>query len=632
MLSPRTIVYQYGIGLIRRTLLIMVGRIKHAIGMSALLMLCSSLIAADNPIDMGDAPTEARLKVDIFYLASKECEGRGPATQGIDRAANHIANQFKAAGLKALGADNSFFQPFTIPGMILDAPAKLAFRGPGESKIEPKAGEFTANALTTGGELKDVPVVFAGYGIKSGELKYNDYDNLDVRDKLVLVLRDTPKAGKAEAKTWEPLGSLTKKIQTAEKEGAAGLVFVNDSATADDELPDHSWLAYQRQPTGKIPVYHLARKVAESLFEKSDKSLEDREAAIVENLKPESGDLKGVTASGQIKATFGKIPLKNVVGVVEGNGPLANETIVVGSHYDHLGYGGTGGSLARVKKPVVHPGADDNGSGTTAMMELARRFASMKDRQGRRVVFMAFSGEELGLFGSKHYCENPLLPLDKTVAMLNLDMVGRLPRDMNTGKDLLLVEANTTAKEWNGIVEKLNEKHGFKLKMDSKGIKGDSDHFSFYKKNLPVLFLWTGIHPDYHRPTDVAEKIDLPGMRKIVNIGTDLVKELSTTTSPPKYQKTTEGGGGGSARGPRIGIMPDYNSDKEGVLLEGVSDGGPAEKAGLKKGDLIVEVAGKPVKDLMVYLSVMTTQKAGQEVEFVVLRDGKRVTIKVKPE
>jgi hypothetical protein len=611
----------------------MTGRIKLAIGLSTLLMLCGTLVGAD-ALDPGNAPTEGRLKADIFYLASKECEGRGPTTGGLDKAADYIANKFKEAGLKPGGKDGSYFQPFTIPGMILDGQAKLTLTGPGDKKLELKQGEqFQPMGLAGGGELKDAPLVFAGYGIKSETLKYNDYADLDVRDKVVVVLRDSPRAGKSDSKAWEQFAAMTKKIQTAEKEGAVGLLLVNDSSTADDELIDFKWTSILRgRPASKIPAFQISRKVADLLLEKTGKTIAEREAEFVKEVKPASLELKGWTASGDLPSKAGTIPLKNIVGIVEGNGPLANETVVVGAHYDHLGYAAAGGSMARVKKPVMHNGADDNASGTTAVMELARRFAAQKDRQGRRIVFMTFSGEELGLLGSKHYCEHPLIPLDKTVAMLNLDMVGRMPRDENTGKDKLLVEGNTTSKEWNGLVEKFNEKHGLQLKLDSKGIMPNSDHASFYFKGLPVLFFWTGYHADYHRPTDTPDKINIEGMRKVVNLSTDALTYLATTENPPKYQKTNVVGGGGRADGPKLGFQPGYLSGKEGVLIEAVVDGKAADKAGLKKGDLIVELAGKPVKGLEEYMAVMATQKAGQEVDIVIIRDDKKQTVKVKPE
>ncbi len=614
----------------------MTGRIGRILGLLGLLSLSGSLVAAEK-LNITPESTEGRLKADITYLASNECEGRGPTTRGIDLAADYIANRFKEAGLKPAGVDGSYFQPFGLPGMILEKPATLTLTTPGAKPTDLKTGEqFQPMGLSSGGTFKDAPLVFAGYGIKSETLKYNDYADLDVRGKVVVVLRGNPKEGKTDARAWElTVGSFNSKVQTAEKAGALAILIVNDKPTAEDPLLDFNFTAVLRggakSPPTKIPAFQISRKLGEELLAKSGQSLADREAEIVKNLKPSSVELKGYTVSGTLASKPGQIPLKNIVGVVEGKGPLADETVVVGAHYDHLGYGGAGGSMARLKKAVTHNGADDNGSGTTAMLELARRFAALPDRQGRRIVFMAFSGEELGLLGSAHYCKKPIFPLEKTVAMFNLDMVGRLPKDEKTGKDRLLVEANTTAKEWSALLDRWNEKHGFEMRR-SRSLMPNSDHYSFYSKGLPVLFFWTGTHPDYHRPTDTAEKINIAGMRRIVDLSDDVISYLATTTTPPTYQKAQIVGGSGRPSGPKLGIMPGYASDKEGVLIEDVVKDGAAEKGGLKKGDLIVELAGKPIKNIETYMAVMATQKAGQEMEVGVIRAGKKQALKLKPQ
>lgn len=613
-------------------------RIGKLLGMLGLLSAYSSLIAAEK-LDLTNNSTESRLKANITYLASNECEGRGPTTKGLDLAADYIANQFKEAGLKPAGVDGTYFQPFGLPGMVLESPAKLTLTGPdGKAEALKQKEQFEPMGVSGGGEFKDAPIVFAGFGIKSETLKYDDYAKLDVRDKVVLVLRHHPREGKADARAWEmTVAALTSKIQTAEKAGAVAVLIVNDRTTAEDPLLEFSFTSVLRgaggkaAPPTKIPAFQVSRKLADQLLAKTGKTIAELEEAIVKDLKPASVELKGWTLAGSLPSKPGSIPLKNVIGVVEGKGPLANETIVVGSHYDHLGYAGAGGSLARVKKAVMHNGADDNASGTTAMLELARRYAARTDRQGRRLVFMAFSGEELGLLGSAHYCKSPIFPMDKTVAMVNLDMVGRLPKDEKTGKERLLVEANTTAKEWEGLLDRWNEKHQFEMKR-SKSLMPNSDHYSFYNKGVPVLFFWTGTHPDYHRPTDTAEKINITGMRRIVDLSDDVIDHLVATNDPPKYQKAAVVGGGGRAAGPKLGIFPGYLNDKEGVLLEDVAKNGAAEKAGMKKGDLIVEIAGKPVKNIETYMSIMATQKVGQEIDVVVVRSDKRQTIKVKPE
>jgi Peptidase family M28/PDZ domain len=327
-----------------------------------------------------------------------------------------------------------------------------------------------------------------------------------------------------------------------------------------------------------------------------------------------------------------KVTLKNVIGVQEGHGPLAKETVVVGAHYDHLGFGGAGGSRASLRKMAIHHGADDNGSGSTSILELARRFGAIPKREGRRLVFMTFSGEELGLLGSKHYCKSPLYPLVDTVAMLNLDMVGRLKLDDKSKKDKLLIEAANTAKLFGEVLDTLNKKHDFEM-VRSTEMLPNSDHFSFYQKEVPVLFFWTGLHADYHRPTDTSDKINVRGMRRVVDLSEDVLAQLATSESRPVYIKVKVAGGGGRGDGPKLGIMPgNYGEKGEGLLIDDVGAGGPAAKAGLKGGDVIVEMAGKPVKNIQTYMQIMGTQKKGDTIDVIILRDSKKQTVKVKLE
>jgi hypothetical protein len=357
--------------------------------------------------------------------------------------------------------------------------------------------------------------------------------------------------------------------------------------------------------------------------------LRDIEHGIDRDLKPHSFDLTGWSAGLEVRMHRGVVTLKNVVGTLPGAGPLARETVVVGAHYDHLGYGGAGGSRSRSRKMEIHHGADDNGSGTTALMELARRLGAMKGRAGRRLVFVAFSGEELGLFGSKHYCKEPPFALADTAAMFNLDMVGRLRTDDKSGKEKLLVEGNATAKTFDALVDEVNRKYDFAVQK-SAALAPNSDHFSFYQKKVPVLFFWTGYHPDYHMPSDTADKINVPGMRRVVDLSEDVLTELATVKKRPEYVAVKIAGTGSPTGGPRLGVMPGYAAGGEGMLIEEVVDGGPAIRAGLKAGDRVVGIGDKPVKNVQTYMQAMSAQKKGSTIDVHVLRDGKKQMIKVK--
>ena len=273
---------------------------------------------------------------------------------------------------------------------------------------------------------------------------------------------------------------------------------------------------------------------------------------------------------------------------------------------------------------AIHHGADDNASGTTALIELARRFGAEKDRQGRRLVFIAFSGEEMGLLGSKYYVEHPLFPLESTVAMVNMDMVGRLSMDPKTEKGKLEVGGTGTAKEFDALIDKLNAKYGFEVKKNKSGV-GPSDHTSFYLKGVPVFFLFTGLHKQYHKPTDMVDLINFAGMSRITDMAEELVRQLASESPRPEYVK---GMGsqftGGRMSVPRLGFMPgNYDDDADGVLIGSVTKGGPAEKGGVKDGDRIVAVAGEPIKNMTMYMTVMGKQKRNQPVEITVDPQGR---------
>jgi C-terminal processing protease CtpA/Prc len=262
------------------------------------------------------------------------------------------------------------------------------------------------------------------------------------------------------------------------------------------------------------------------------------------------------------------------------------------------------------------------------LMELARRFAQ-KGKNSRRLVFIAFSGEESGLLGSEHYVKNPLFPLVDTVAMLNMDMVGRLRADKDEPqKDLLEVWGTGTAKTFDKLLDGFNKAHNFKLKKVPTG-SGPSDHSSFYSQKIPVYFFFTGTHPDYHKPSDTADKINVAGMKRIADLVEEAGAHLMNAADRPEYVKVQ----GGPARpspfdGPRLGIQPGYG-EEDGVPVKAVTAGGPAAKGGIKEGDRIVEIAGKPVKNMTAYMAVMGVQKKGESIQVGVVREGKKVNVKV---
>jgi hypothetical protein len=600
------------------------------------LVLCVPLMLAAEKVAPAPArrdDAEARMRRDITFLASDECEGRGPGTKGIDKAADYIADQFKKAGLKPGGEVGGYFQPFTINANVLDAPAVLVLQGPQRQTIALKQGvQFWPMALGGSGSDK-ASAVFAGYGISNDKADYDDYDDIDVAHKVVVLLRGAPRtADKDRTRELMKGAPFSIKVANAEKHEAAAVLIVNDadSARDGDDLLDFNYTAFSRS-AGKIPVLHVRRSVLETMLPGGVDALTALEKDINRDLKPRSRELSGWTVRVEVKQHRGTIDVKNIVGVVEGAGPLAHETVVIGAHYDHLGYGGGGGSMSPIKKMVVHHGADDNASGTTALMELARRFAAQRNRQGRRLVFIAFSGEELGLYGSEYYCKHPLYPLEDTAAMYNIDMVGRLRKDKDSGKDKVLTEGCGTAKSFRALLDKLGEKYDFKMVNTASGM-GPSDHASFCHKQVPVLFVWTDYHADYHRPGDTSDKINVAGMRRIAEFSQDAVAELARMDKPEYIKVKTASGGISKYEGPTLGIRPSYSDEAEGLLIEDVVEGRPGAAAGMKAEDRIVSIDGKPVKNIQTYMKLMGEHKKGQTIEVGILRGGKKRTLKVKLE
>jgi hypothetical protein len=336
---------------------------------------------------------------------------------------------------------------------------------------------------------------------------------------------------------------------------------------------------------------------------------------------------------GKEKKTFTGI---NIIGVLPGQDPiLSSEVVVFGAHYDHLGLGGQG-SLS-TDSTAVHHGADDNASGSSALIELARMLSALKTNK-RTVVFIAFSGEEEGLFGSKHYVNNPTFPLEKTIAMLNMDMVGRL----KDGK--LTVGGIGTAKEWKAIVEEINSTRNspngkkingpvrFNLQLSEDGF-GPSDHASFYGKQIPVLFFFTGTHVDYHKPSDTAEKINYVGLGDVAGYVLDIFRALDSNVARPTYQtaKSSDQNTGRRGFSVTIGVIPGYGDDGTGMMLDGVRENSPAAVAGMKEGDKVVAFAGKEIKNVQDYTAALGGLQADTEYEIVIVRKGERLFLKVKP-
>jgi hypothetical protein len=613
--------------------------------LSALVLLFLVQVQVTSQSSSG---VEKRLTADLRFLTSAECEGRGVGSKGLELAADHIERQFVNARLKPGGPNGSYYQPFQlITNVKRGAGNRLVVKGPlGQTITLEQDRHFSVWPLGGNGKA-EAPVVFAGYGITSTNPRYDDYAGLDVAGKVVLVLSGTPRDGHDYADVFAEAGfdgSLAAKLANAVKHKAAGLIFVKRGlGKSGDSVAGGS---PREGDTIALPAAEIQRSLANAMFASTGGlGLDDTERLIEADLKPRSMPLPGWTCKLETEVTLTKVPVKNVIGVLEGSGPLAKETVVIGAHYDHVGYfgtvanalskpagystpggiGGAGFPLAQLWVSAIHHGADDNASGTVAVTELARRFGAQKDRQGRRLVFIAFTAEETGLVGSFYYCRRPAFPLKDTTTMVNMDMIGRLQDDK------LLVGGLGTGKPFPAMIDKLNHKHRLNLVKEPAGT-APTDNTGFYLKKVPVVWFFTGFHEQYHRPTDRLETINVSGLSRIIDLVADVITEVSALPTRPEFAKT---GGIDRAKtlwssAPAVGMIVDRRPGSDGVMVQAVVPNTPAARAGLQNGDRVLAIAGKNIGDVSVFLALTRSLNPGQTVDIVFDRAGKKSTIKLQ--
>ena len=563
--------------------------------------------------------TAQELLSHISFLASDELKGRMTGSDEILLAAEYIKSEFIKYGIKPV-FDNSYFQEFQfIAGIELGSNNSVKFSMKEGEIIPTLKSDFIPVSFSGEAGVKG-KIVFAGYGISSAKVNYDDYRDIDVKDKIVVVLRNHPEHSNPQSK-FNEYSSLRYKASTAKEKGAIGIILVNGYEFENDNLVQ---LKYDKAPILKdFAALHIKREFIEKLFSSAGLSLKEVQKLIADSVKPASIELNAVA---EIQTEIKEIQkvCRNVAGLLPGNDPvLKNEFLIIGAHYDHLGMGEVG-SLFRGEEPQVHNGADDNASGTAGVLELAQKFSSINTELKRSIIFIAFSGEELGLLGSNYFVNHSSIPHEKMVSMFNMDMIGRLNEEKS-----LIVYGTGTSSIWKEQLEK-NNQFGFKLAYNDEGF-GPSDHSSFYAKNIPVLFFFTGVHHDYHRPTDDVEFINTDGHEDIVRFIYQVASNIVTGESKPDYisvpRKEME-----SARAWRVyvGTVPDFASTSEGFKISGVNDGSPAAIGGMKAGDIINSFAGKTVNNIYDYVYALQECSPGDEVEVVVTRNGEKLNLKIK--
>ncbi len=644
---------------------------SKSIGALFSLLLSAAFTASSFAQQPAATPSVDRLRQVIAYLASDALEGRRTGTPGANDAAHYIAGEFNRFGLRpglqmarparTRGETQArYLQPFPYVSQVELGGNNLFLINPGKADDIAfyRVGEdWMPLGFSSNGSVKSSEMIFAGYGISSGELKYDDYAASDAKGRVAIVFAGTPDGDNPHGQ-FALAGGIRFKVAAARAAGAqAILIIASEEKLNEDRL---ARLSYDNSGEAGIPVLVISRRLAAKLlgavnhdlssFEKSaDVRTMHPSRTAPSNINPtttliperqdERLPVAGLKMDLSVNVLRHESPSFNVVGILPGTDPkLKSEAIVIGAHYDHLGMGGEGsGSLSA--KTGIHHGADDNASGVAGLIELARMLSSQKLR--RTIVFIAFSGEEEGLIGSNYYVNHPIVPLTNTVAMINMDMIGRLKENQ------LIIGGIGTASDWRSLVNDKNALAGlraaqattnsvwvaqpFVLTLNEDGY-GPSDHSSFYGKQVPVLFFFTGSHNDYHKPSDTAEKINYEGEARIVALVSDIVRDVDKNDKRPTYTvaKSESQGRTGGFR-VYLGTIPNYAEANDGLRLDGVREDSPASKAGLEAGDRIVKMGGHGVKNVYDYTFALGEMKAGQEYEVEIFRGSKQLTLKITP-
>jgi len=574
---------------------------------------------------------EQRFHDHIDYLASDKLEGRGVGSPGIELAADYIADQFADIGLEPSGDDGTYFQtfPLTLHRTLTDE-SRLAFDG---DKIERRQGtdfipfNFSSDDGFSGG------VVFCGYGITNPDKTFDDYKDIDLTGKVALMLDGEPPSWAGDDGQPTRHAMHREKVYNAKDRGAVAVLFVSPKPAEGESDRLTEFIAEGADAYG-IPAFHITRAFADDRLTAARVGSLDELQQKLDAGGYGSSQLAHVQASG--KAGFKKTsaPTRNVLGIRRGTGPPADEFVIIGAHYDHLGIRKpmkrkfkAGKLLADDAGPQIHNGADDNASGVSGLIEIARMFAAAPPK--RSILFIAFTAEESGLHGSKYYIDHPSAPLEKTAAMLNMDMIGRL----KPGDDHVQVFGVQCGKGFMEVLEPAGRSVGLAI-APAVDEGGRSDHATFFRKQIPSLHFFSGNHSDYHQPGDDSDKINAAGGAKITKLVYETARSLADRDSRPEFQviksEKKEQPAGTTTFRVVMGLTPNYADDgKPGMAVDAVSSEGPAELAGMKAGDRIVRIGGKSVANVYDYMAATRNNKAGDVVDVVVLRDGREQTLKV---
>ena len=559
--------------------------LRPALTVLALLLTGLVPLRAQECVPIASGAVE-RLQADVYYLASDDLQGREAGTEGEQLALAYISDRFEALGLKPMGEDGNFVQPFPfyVPVRI-DMATQLQLAG----QVLEIGEDFYPLAYSANGTLENRELVQAGFGIEAPELGYSDYEaGASYEGKVVVINYSSPDGVHPHSK-YIAYHDLEKRVQTATEKGAAGLIVYNPDRNLTDPNP-----SFTRILGRQLPVVFLRSHRAHLL----------EEATAVDQLAVQ---MEEQTRTGH-----------NVAGLLDRE---AEQTVIIGAHYDHLGWGGEGSRY--LDGPAIHNGADDNASGVAAMLELAHYFSSGEAYSAYNLLFIAFSAEEKGLLGSKYFVRQSPIKFKTVNYMINMDMVGRL----NAEKELVINGVGTSP-AWEEVLPTL-ACYDIRLKTTRSGI-GPSDHTSFYLQDVPVLHFFTGTHADYHRPEDDAEKVNYEGLAEVTAFIESLILQLNSREKIAFTETADQQPTGGRQRfSVTMGVMPDYTFEGGGMRLDAVTEGKPAAEAGLKGGDIITQMGEVPVKDMTGYMRALGMFKKGDQITVTYIRDGKEQQVEV---
>ncbi|HEY2924290.1 MAG TPA: M28 family peptidase [Candidatus Eisenbacteria bacterium] len=598
-----------------------------AISCASLAVPCST---AATPAPAGPAPAEpapatapsstaasgrfaTEFRAGVYALAADSMEGRGLGTTGILRAADWIERGLRSRGMKpAFG--KSYRQPFDIKTGVVPIEGNRLDRVPDSAWVPlgfSNSGSFSGE------------IAFLGYGIDAPPLGYRELEGMDLKGKIALMLRYEPQerdsSSRFDGKKPSRWSALRYKVLQARERGAAAIVFVTGPLQDEgkDKIPPLRNDGPE-SPAG-IPVIQVKTSVAQEWLQPAGIDLERFQKEVDRDLTPRSVASTGVRISGTVALRPIFVKTENIAGVIPGRGALEKEYVVIGGHYDHLGYGGERSTRPNVR--AIHNGADDNASGAVGAMmigeELSRSLAQVKNR--RSILVALFSGEEVGLAGSSYFVQHPPIPVGSMAAMINLDMVGRLREDR------LVALGSDTAPEWKDLIRRAATDASLHVTSKGDGY-GPSDQTSFYAAGVPVLHLFTGAHEQYHSPDDKPETVNPEGASQVISFAVSLGGDLARAPSRPRYVRASSGpamGGDSRGYGAYLGTIPDYSameSSEGGVLLADVRPGGPADLAGIRGKDRIVGMAGTRIENLYDMTYALQDNKPGETIDVVVIR------------